>query len=217
MKFKGLEIEAAIFDLDGTLIDSTDIWAQIDVNFFTNRGLPVPTDYADQIAHLGLKDAATYTKSKYNLPESEEAIIKEWNDAAFEMYEKEVLLKPYAEEILKFLKSSGIKLAVATANSEDLYMPCLRRLGIDKYFDYILDVNKAKVDKGNVKLYFMINEKLGIDVNKTVVFEDVYKNLKTAHDNGYITIGISDKATQSTKGLKKKYSTIYIDSFEELL
>ena len=52
------EIKAVIFDLDGTLIDSSNIWSEIDKAFFAKRGMEIPPTYVDDIAHIGLKEAA---------------------------------------------------------------------------------------------------------------------------------------------------------------
>ena len=77
MKLLNHDVKAVIFDMDGTLIDSTGIWHEIDKAFFAKRGLELPSDYAQHIVHLGLKQAAVYTKGTYHLEESVEDIMKE--------------------------------------------------------------------------------------------------------------------------------------------
>ena len=62
MKFQNRDIKLAIFDLDGTLVSSTSVWADVDTKFFRKRGMDVPEDYGRAIAHLGLDKAAKYTK-----------------------------------------------------------------------------------------------------------------------------------------------------------
>ena len=62
MRFLDHEIKAAIFDMDGTLVDSTGLWHEIDKAFFRKRGMEIPSDYAQKIVHLGLKQAAIFTK-----------------------------------------------------------------------------------------------------------------------------------------------------------
>ena len=62
MKILNSEIKAVIFDMDGTLIDSTGLWHEIDKKFFAKRNMELPKDYAQKIVHLGLKKAAALTK-----------------------------------------------------------------------------------------------------------------------------------------------------------
>lgn len=204
--------------MDGTLVDSTGIWKQIDKDFFARRGInEVPPEYSDEIVHLGLEAGAKMTIEKYGFKnDTVEGLIKEWRDASFEQYEKYIPLKTGAIEILEFLKNNDVKIALATANEESLYMPCLKRLDILKYFDVIMDVNKVKEGKSSAKLYNTVAKKLNSKPENILVFEDVVTGLKTAYENGYISVGVFDEGSIASEELKKKYSYIYIKSFENL-
>ena len=217
MKLLDREIKLAILDLDGTLIDSTGIWHDIDINFFARRGMEIPKGYFDAICHLGLKATATYTKTTYGIKESEEEIIKEWQDASKDQYLNYIQLKPYVKEFLEYLKNNKVKIALATANDKELYEPCMKRLGIFDYFSYIVDVNSVKEGKHSPRIYEIINENFNIDKANTVVVEDIYTSLQTAYENGYMTIGVADKASEPTVEQKKKYSHIYVESLKELI
>lgn len=50
-----LDFEAAIFDLDGTLLDSMDVWRQIDIDFLGRRGFDVPADYIAAICSMSFR------------------------------------------------------------------------------------------------------------------------------------------------------------------
>ena len=100
MKLLTNEIKAVIFDMDGTLIDSTGLWHEIDANFFKKRGMEIPNDYAQKIVHLGLKEAARFTKLEYGIKESEQEIMDEWHQMSLDMYRKDVQLKEGALELL---------------------------------------------------------------------------------------------------------------------
>ena len=47
-----LTFTAALFDMDGTLLDSMGVWADVDRAFFASRGMAVPEDYAHSISGL---------------------------------------------------------------------------------------------------------------------------------------------------------------------
>ncbi len=217
MKLLDKEIKLAILDLDGTLIDSTGIWHDIDTNFFAKRGMEIPKGYFDAICHLGLKATATYTKTTYGIKESEEEIIKEWQDASKDQYLNYIQLKPFVKEFLDYLKNNKVKIALATANDKELYEPCMKRLGIFDYFDYIVDVNSVKEGKHSPRIYEIVNENFNIDKANTIVVEDISTSLQTAYENGYITIGVADKASESTREQKLKYSHIYVENLNELI
>ena len=190
MKLLDHDIKAVIFDMDGTLIDSTGIWHEIDKEFFAKRNMELPPDYAQHIVHLGLTQAAIYTKETYHLEESIQDIMKEWHDMSIDMYKYHVLLKEGALELLKLFKSNGIKMAIATANDEPLYRPCIDRLGIGEYFDEIADVNTAKEGKQSAKIYLDLAKKLGSEPRNTLVLEDMPTCVKTAFKSGFITVAV---------------------------
>ena len=106
MKVKNNEIKLIIFDLDGTLLDSCKIWKEVDINFFNKRNLLMPSTYSQDISHMGLTAASKYTKETFNLKESPEEIIKEWEEAVLEKYKNEVKLKPYARRFLNQCKKN---------------------------------------------------------------------------------------------------------------
>ena len=217
MKLLNHDVKAVIFDMDGTLIDSTGIWHEIDEAFFAKRHMELPSDYAQHIVHLGLTQAAVYTKETYHLEESIEDIMKEWHDMSIDMYKYHVPLKEGALELLKLFKENGIKMAIATANDEPLYRPCIERLGIGDYFDEIADVNTAKEGKQSAKIYLDLAKKLGFEPQNTLVLEDMPTCVKTAFKSGFITVAVYDHASKRYDQEKKDNSLLFIHNFFELI
>ena len=102
MRFRG-----AIFDLDGTLLDSMGMWDDIDVAFLSRRGLTVPDDYVQAIVPLSFRETAVYTIDRFGLTETPEAVMEEWMRMAEEAYAFRVEPKPYAAELLRRWKARG--------------------------------------------------------------------------------------------------------------
>ena len=217
MKLLNHDIKAVIFDMDGTLIDSTGIWHEIDKEFFAKRGMELPKDYAQHIVHLGLTQAAVYTKETYHLKESIQEIMQEWHDMSIDMYKYHVPLKEGALELLKLFKKNGIKMAIATANDEPLYRPCIDRLGIGEYFDEIADVNTAKEGKQSAKIYLDLAKKLASEPRNTLVLEDMPTCVKTAFKSGFLTVAVYDDASKAYDQEKKDNSHLFIKDFSELI
>ena len=213
----GRMVKAVIFDMDGTLIDSTSLWHDIDTEFFRKRGMEIPKEYAQEIVHLGLTEAARLTKQKYGIKESEQEIIDEWHQMSLDMYTKDVQLKEGAIELLEFFSKKNIPMAIATANDDKLYMPCLKRLDILKYFSFIDDVNSVKEGKQSAKIYEDLAEKMKTQKEFVMVIEDMPTCVKTAHSNGFITVAVFDKASKDFDEDKKSNSDLFINSFAELI
>ena len=217
MKILNSEIKAVIFDMDGTLIDSTGLWHEIDKKFFAKRNMELPKDYAQKIVHLGLKKAAELTKELYGIEESPEEIILEWRQMAIDMYQNDVQLKEGAIELLELFKKNGLTLSIATANDEELYMPCINRLSIGKYFDFIADVNSSKEGKNSSKIYLDLAKKMASKPENTLVLEDMPTCVKTVYDAGFVTVAVYDKASEKFDEDKKKNSRLFTNNFQELI
>ena len=88
--------DAAIFDMDGTIMDSLGIWDKIDQDFlFVKRGISVPGNYMDEIAAMSFSEIADYTIKRFNLPDTPEELMQEWTDMAAYDYAHNVWLKPF--------------------------------------------------------------------------------------------------------------------------
>ena len=217
MRFLNHEIKAVIFDMDGTLVDSTGLWHEIDKAFFRKRGMEIPNDYAQKIVHLGLKQAAIFTKEEYGIKETPQEIMDEWHQMSLDMYRNDVQLKEGVVELLEFFKKNNVPMAIATANDEQLYMPCVERLRIGKYFDFIADVNNVKEGKQSARIYEYLAEKMSAKKENTMVIEDMPTCIKTAFNNGFITVAVHDNASAQFEEQKRKYSHLYINNFFELI
>ncbi len=208
---------AALFDLDGTILDSMGVWEEIDIVFLEKRGFSVPEDYARQISVLRFEDAAVYTKERFALPESPQAIIDEWNEMALMWYGDKVGLKPYAAEYLKKLHDRGVKLAVATALPASLYTPCLTHNGIYALFDAFASTDEVGCGKERPDVYLLAAERLGAKPGDCMVFEDVLPGVLSAANAGMRVCGVYDACAAYAEQDIRKAAERYIMGFDELL
>ncbi|MCR5691110.1 MAG: HAD family phosphatase [Eubacterium sp.] len=193
-KFKG-----AIFDLDGTLLESTHVWHQIDVDFLGSRGFDIPEDYVEAITPMEFKEIADYTIERFGLKETPEAVMQEWNDMAIDAYSHQVELKPGVRQLLEALRDQGISMGVATSNIADLYLPCLRRNGILEFFHSFTECGEVGAGKKDPDIYLKAAEKLGCEPGECLVFEDILMGLETAKKAGFTTVCVKDGAWDYTK------------------
>ena len=90
--------DAAIFDLDGTLLDSMYVWTRVDEIYFARHGMAVPEDYGRALAGLSYRESAEYTMRRFGFPGPWEEIVREWTELAREEYAFRVPLKAGARE-----------------------------------------------------------------------------------------------------------------------
>ena len=173
--------EAAIFDLDGTLLESMWVWHHVDVVFFEKRGMVSPEDYGRALAGKSYRESAEYTIERFGLTESWQEIVDEWTSQAVYEYAHNVQLKCGAREYLHLLKNCGVKLAVATALPEYLYRPCLENLGIIDMFDALCSTDDTG-GRGKAKgeVFLLAASRIGVEPEKCAVFEDVLEGIQGA-------------------------------------
>ncbi len=209
--FKG-----AIFDLDGTVLNSMGLWQKVDEMFFTTRNMPIPEGYIQAISPLGTYNAAVYTKSTYGIKESIEEIINEWRTTAKMEYSEHVTLKPHAKEYLHFLKENGVRICVATASDPEMFEECLEKNGIADVFEFFITVNEVGKGKDEPDIYLRACEKLGINPGDCVVFEDILTAIKSAKDAGFYTVAMYDNSSDSDKEKIEKIADKFIFDFQEM-
>jgi len=210
-------LKGAIFDLDGTLLDSMGIWAQLDRRFLAKRGIALPDDYVEKVTPMNYREAAAYTIARFSLPETADEIIREWVEMSAQAYRFEIMLKPLAEEYLRQLKRQGVKLAVATAQKPELYEPALKRNGIFDLFHAFANLGEVERGKGFPDIYFLAARRLGLPAQDCVVFEDISAGIRGAKSGGFQTCGVYDSYSDYEKGTIVQEADKYIENFGELL
>ncbi|MFL0269470.1 HAD family hydrolase [Candidatus Clostridium radicumherbarum] len=210
------DIKAAIFDLDGTLIDSMWLWEKVDIDFLSKRDYELPIDLKENIEHLSFIDTAKYFKERFNLPENIEDIMAEWNSMAFEEYANNVSLKSGAKEYLHNLKLKGIKLALATSNSVPLLEAVLKNNGVYGYFDVITTTNEVNRGKNFPDIYLLSAEKLHVKPTECIVFEDILPAVLGAKMAGMKVVAVHDLYSEYQKNDIIASADYYIYKYEDL-
>ncbi|MEW9077877.1 HAD family hydrolase [Terrisporobacter glycolicus] len=211
------DFKGAIFDLDGTLIDSMGVWEKIDKEFLKKRNIDIPCDYIEKISSMSFEKVAQYTINRFNLKESEEELIKEWNRMAIYEYSNNISLKQNVREYLKKLNDNNIKIALSTSSPRILYESVLKNNRIYEYFDVLVSLEDVKRDKNYPDIYLLAAEKLNLNPQDCVGFEDILIGINTLKKAEFKTVGVYDKYADSEIDDIKEISDKFIYSFKEIM
>lgn len=198
LKTKGVKL--LIFDLDGTLLDSMNVWNKVDIDFLGHYGYEVTSDYTDFVKRASIDDAALYTQQRYRIPLSPSEIIAEWDKMVSGFYKNEVKLKPNVLAYLEEAKQLGFKLGVATALTRNNAVAGLVSNKILQMFDAVItleDVGK-KIDKSSPDIFNKVLNYINamgssITPSQTLVYDDVAAAASGARNGGFLTCAVYDE------------------------
>ncbi len=208
-------MKGAIFDLDGTLIDSMGSWGHLWEVILAEHHIPQPEDFIRTITPLGLLGVAKYMQ---------EMGVKMPTEEMLEMYETRIS-PAYAHHIpakagvaayLHKLKAEGVRLCVLTASSHPLLDPCLKRLGLWELFDFVWSCDDFGMKKSDPAIYPHTAAALGVPLSDVVFFDDNVVALTAAREAGVYTVGVYDDTSATDRPQIERIVDRYIESFEEL-
>ena len=208
---------AAIFDLDGTLVDSMWMWRDIDIEYLKRHGLVYEEGLQEKIEGMSFHETAVYFQKNFGITETLEEIQKEWNEMAMEYYRTKVPLKPGVTEYLTRLREQGIKTGIATSNSWELLDTVLDATGLRMYIDSIHSACEVKHGKPAPDIYLLVAEDLGVAPSECMVFEDILPGIASGHNAGMRVCSVYDEYSAERMDEIIKESDYHIRSFAELL
>jgi len=208
---------AAIFDLDGTIIDSMGMWKDISIDSMLSRNIFITDDIIKNLEIMTFTESAEYLVNLYNLNELPQALIKDWNDMAYKYYSNQFKLKSGVLEYLNYLKDNKIKLAIATSCMRNLCMAVLENNKVIHLFDEIVLSTEIGSNKSRPDIYLHTAKKLDVPPKKCMVYEDILIAIKSARQAGMTVTAVYDEYAAHEIVEIKKNAHFFINSFDELL
>lgn len=207
----------AIFDVDGTILDSMQVWYKVTTNFFEMHNLVLTEEKAASYKEMTLDESLPQINEEFNLGMTNDEILEEFRQLIIHEYAFNIQLKPNIDIYLKKLHDSGVKIAVATSGYEGMCKSAFKRLGILKYIDAYAFSSEVGVNKGNPDIYLLAAERIGLKPQDCTVYEDIVLGLETARKAGFKTCAIYDDTNSYETQRLKQVSDRYITGWEELL
>ncbi len=196
----------AIFDMDGTLVDSMGYWNRLAEEFLARRGFPpLSPELQEESIALTMEGTANLFIRTYHMTDTPEQICAEVNGLMERHYRADVPLKPGAAAFLERMKQAGFQMCIASSTNPVLIDICLRRLGVRDYFEFLLSCEEVGEGKNRPTVYLEAARRLGGTPENTVIFEDILVAAQTAKQAGF-SLGViydinSDAEQEQLKAL----------------
>lgn len=185
-------IRCAVFDADGTLIDSLGVWRAADDVYLASKGKKMTDEIYAKFMKMTYGESIKFVKDFFSLPDSEERISEDIMRIVTEKYGTEVKAMPGVIPVLDRLKAAGIPMAVATANEKELVKAALSSNGMLGYFRYIVTCDEIGTSKRTADVFIHAARLLGGEPAETLVVEDDLSYVKTARAAGFIAVHVSE-------------------------
>lgn len=190
-------IDGAIFDVDGTLLDSVPIWMRAGELYLRSKHIEPEPDLAKILFTMSLEASSRYMKERYGLAESEPQILRDINALMDHYYATVIPVKPGVVSFLDCLKANHIPMAVATVTDRGCIETAFDRLGLAHYFSEIFTCSDLATDKHRPDIFLAAARHLGMAPDDTWVFEDSLHAAETAKKAGFRLIGVLDETSAS--------------------
>ncbi len=210
-----MDKQFAIFDMDGTLIDSMIFWKNLASEYLNSKGVKtIPADILEQIKPMTMSESAALFQQEFGLSGDLEA---EMNAMMKEHYKNDIPLKPGVWEYLQTLHGKGVRMCVASATAEPLMEACLARLGVRSCFEFLLSCETVGAGKSSPIIYHECAKRLSAAAADIAVYEDALYAVRTAKDAGYYVVGVYDDSVAKDWQTIKSITDEIIINWEDVI
>lgn len=210
-------MKGAIFDMDGTLLDSMHWWAGAGSGYLRSLGICPRPGLDEQIKTMSLVQAAEMLQNDYGVTASLDQILQEIDRLADHFYSQEVSLKKGAFSLLRELHRRGVRLSVATASNRGPAQAALKRNGVLQLFQSVLTCTETGAGKDQPDIYEQALSSLGTPREQTYVFEDALYAIQTAKKAGFPVVGVYDAYSHKDQEAIRCLADCYINMEEDHL
>lgn len=195
-------IKYAVFDLDGTIFDSSEMWKTLGAQYLTMLGKKPASGLAERLSELSVPDGAELLRGEYDISYSVEEIVRHITRMTEKFYLEQVSLKDGVPKLLAALRAHCVRMSIATAGDSNLALSALDRLGIAEFFAGVVSCSDYGA-KTSPEVFFAAAELIYAVPEETIVFEDSLHAVRTAKKAGFVTAAVCDVSEKNQEDLKK--------------
>jgi HAD superfamily hydrolase (TIGR01509 family) len=180
---------AVLFDMDGTLIDSENYWLNSEQELANRYDASWTAADGEALIGMSLYDSAVILQQKMNLPLNSQQIIETLTDSVLAKLESSIEWRPGALELVRELKSRGIKTALVTMSMRRMALS-VANADEENLFDVVIAGDDVTLGKPHPEPYLLAAAQLGVNISDCIAFEDSETGLRSAESSGAIAVGI---------------------------
>ena len=209
-------ITGAIFDCDGTLVDSMPMWNALVEEIFDAYGIVKTPELLAEAEAFNYDDMCFWFHERFGIGESGEAVLAETRAQVQDHYRHDIALFDGCREFLDELKAAGVRMLILSAPTEPEVRVALETHGLSSYFERVIQTSETGTDKEHAGAYQYALDALGTSKETTWVFEDAPFAVRTAHEFGLKTVCLYNDHDGRDLAFCQAHSDILAHGYGEL-
>jgi HAD superfamily hydrolase (TIGR01509 family) len=215
---KAIQLRGAIFDMDGTVLDSMPCWETVGLRYLLDRNISIPDvdGLARRLKTTTLPQAAQLYQREFGITDSTARICADITAMIERDYRETAPLKPHIRGLLQRLQRAQVTMCIATATDRVLAEAALTRLGVRRYFSFIHTCQELHTNKHESVIFDQSAQRMGTKKADTVVFEDALHAIQTAVAAGYRVVGIYDDSAKAEREQIRQLCHSYVEDWDDV-
>ncbi|NMX02698.1 HAD family hydrolase [Mobiluncus mulieris] len=206
-------ISGAIFDCDGTILDTMPLWRHAASKYLSGLGIEVDRALGAKFFEMTLPESARVIREEFDLDSTAEEIITGIYGVVSREYHEKVGLKPGVGKFITALTQRGIPLTVVSSGTESLIRPALARLGLETSFMAILASSETGIHKRQPDMFLTAARLMGAKPEDIWVFEDALYAVRIVKTAGFHPVAIRDEASLSEREALEAEAEAYWEEY----
>ena len=212
------KISGAIFDCDGTLLDSMSMWFDMFSELFRSYGQQPTSEVIAKVEAMTIPATCEYLHSELGMGGSADEIYHHVERIVTYSYEHKVAEMPGAREMLESLRAAGVPMVVASSSPSPFVRKALACHGMLDFFSDVLctaDVRDGR-DKDFPDVYLEALDRLGTPLPETWVFEDAPFAVRSARRVGLHVVGIFNDHDGRDEEFIRSWADIFTNNYDDV-
>ena len=194
-------MKAAIFDMDGLLLDSEPLWKEAEITVFNSVGVPLTKELCQETVGVRIDGVVRYWYKKFPWQkESLKSVEARILDEVSRLILKDGRLMPGVSETIEALRTANYTLAVASSSPMQLIRAALEKFEVIDFFSVLHSAEFEEKGKPDPAVYLSTISRLGSDPRDCIALEDSVPGVRAAKSAGARVIAVPDPADISNPG-----------------